>query len=260
MILVIDIGNTNIKFGVYDSDKLEFSFRIATDSRKTGDEYGAIMRSLFLSFHHNFSDIDGIIMSSVAPTLNYTIDHVCRVYFGIEPIVVEAGVKTGINIKYQTPQRLGADRLVNAVSAMIKYGGPCIVVDFGTATTFSIVSRDKQFIGGAICPGIKTSMDSLVSSASKLPLFELRKPDKVIGKTTISNMQSGFVNGFFGMVEYMIEEFREEMNEPNALVIATGGLSQLMLAHKRKIIDIIDRDLTLNGLKYIYDLNTEKEL
>lgn len=257
MIFVIDIGNTNLKCGLYSGDKLINSFRIATDTRKTGDEYSAIMKTVFESFGFTFKDVEGIIMSSVAPTLNYTIEHLCKTYFGIFPIVVEPGIKTGINIKYDNPKELGADRIVNSVSASIKYGGPCIVVDFGTATTFSVVSRNNDFIGGAICPGIKTSMDALISSASRLSRFELETPKKVIGKSTTTNLQSGFVNGFIGLVENLVAEIKLEMGEPDAKVIATGGLSELMQGSKRKIIDVIDRDLTLNGLKYIYDLNKE---
>ncbi|MEG2116274.1 MAG: type III pantothenate kinase, partial [Clostridia bacterium] len=168
------------------------------------------------------------------------------------------GIKTGINIKYDNPKELGADRIVNAVSAVVKYGGPCIVVDFGTATTFSVVSRNSDFIGGAICPGIKTSMDALISSASRLSRFELEKPKKIIGRNTTTNLQSGFINGFIGLVDNLVCEIKEEMGEPNALVVATGGLSELLQGSKKKIIDIIDRDLTLNGLKYIYDLNKEQ--
>lgn len=255
MIFVIDIGNTNIKCGLYEDDVLVNSFKVATDPRRTSDEYSAIMQTLFDNFGYKFKQVKGIIVSSVAPTLNYTIEHVCKSYFGINPIFVEPGIKTGINIKYDNPKELGADRIVNAVSAMIKYGGPCIVVDFGTATTFSVVSKNGDFIGGVICPGIKTSMDALVNNASKLSRFELEKPKKVIGKSTMTNLQSGFINGFIGLVNNLVIEIKEEMGEPNAHVIATGGLSELMNGSKQKIIDVIDRDLTLNGLKYIYDLN-----
>ncbi len=259
MILVIDIGNTNIKCGLYVGDKLENSFRLATDTRRTGDEYGAFMQTLFDSFGYKFSDVEGVIMSSVAPTLNYTMEHVCREYFGMLPIVVAPGTKTGINVKYDNPKELGADRIVNSVAASVKYGGPCIVVDFGTATTFSVVSKNNEFVGGAICPGIKTSADALMSKASKLSRFEFEKPKKVIGRSTMTNLQSGFIHGFAGLVKNIVNEMKKEMNEPSVKVVATGGMSELMVGEDEDYIDIIDRDLTLNGLKYIYDLNKEKE-
>ncbi len=259
MVLVMDIGNTNIKCGLYEGDTLVNSFRVATDQKRTGDEYGAVMRTLFHSFNYKFSDVEGIIMSSVAPSLNYTMEHVCKVYFGISPIVVAPGIKTGINIKYDNAKELGADRIVNSVSALVKYGAPSIVVDFGTATTFSVISRQGEFVGGAICPGIVTSMDALINKASKLSRFELTKPKNVVGKSTISNMQSGFIYGFIGLVKNIVDEIKAELNEPNAKVIATGGMSELMVDQRHKTIDVIDRELTLFGLKYIYDLNKEQK-
>ena len=257
MILVIDIGNTNIKCGLYEDDKLVNSFRLATDTRRTGDEYGAFMQTLFDSFGYKFSDVDGVIMSSVSPNLNYTMEHVCKVYFGITPKVVAPGLKTGINVKYSNPRELGADRIVNSVAALIKYGGPCIVVDFGTATTFSVVSKNNEFIGGVICPGVKTSADALMSKASKLSRFEFEKPTSVIGRNTTTNLQSGFIYGFIGLVKNIVTEMKKELDDPNVKVVATGGMSELMVGCEKDYIDVIDRDLTLNGLKYIYDLNKE---
>ncbi len=255
MILVMDVGNTNIKCGIFDGDKLFYSFRIATDSKRTGDEYGATIKTLFDSFEISFKQIEGIIMSSVSPALNYTLEHMCKFHMGIDPIVVGPGVKTGLPVRYDTPHSLGADRIVNAVAASYTYGGPCIVVDFGTATTFSVISKNNEFIGGAICPGVKTSIDALVNTASKLPRIELIKPEKVIGKSTTANMQSGLIFGFVGLVKNITTEIKKELNDPNALVVATGGMSELIANSDKNIIDVIDRDLTLNGLRLIYEMN-----
>lgn len=255
MLLAMDVGNTNIKMGIFNQNKLVDSFRVSTDSKRTGDEYGGMISSLLSRKGLSFSDIDGIIMSSVSPAMNYTLEHMCKFYVGIEPILIEPGIKTGINIKYDNPKELGADRIVNSVAASMNYGGPCIIVDFGTATTFSVVSRDNEFIGGAICPGVKTAVDALVINASKLPRIELEKPNKVIGKNTVSNMQSGMIYGFIGLVENITRLMKTELGEKDALVIATGGMSEMMANSDRKVIDIIDRDLTLTGLRLIYDMN-----
>ena len=257
MILVMDVGNTNIKMGVYDGDKNIESFRVATDLRKTGDEYGAIVSSLLSRKGLGFSDIDGVIMSSVSPALNYTLEHMCRYYIGIKPLLMAPGIKTGLSIKYDNARELGSDRIVNAVAAVKKYGGPCIIVDFGTATTFSVVSDKNEFLGGAICTGIKTATDALVENAAKLPRIELEKPPCVIGKNTVTNMQSGAIYGFIGMVDNIVRMIKKELGKDDVKVVATGGMSQLMQYSDKKIIDIVDRDLTLSGLKIIYDLNKE---
>lgn len=257
MIFVMDVGNTNIKMGVFDGDKNIASFRVATNLRKTGDEYGVIVSALLERKGLSFSDIDGVIMSSVSPALNYTLEHMCRFFIGKDPIVVAPGIKTGLVIKYDNPKELGSDRIVNAVAAYEKYGGPCVVVDFGTATTFSVVSEKKEFLGGAICPGIKTATDALVQNAAKLPRIELEKPPCVIGKSTITNMQSGAIYGFIGLVENIVRMIKKELRREDVKVIATGGMSQLMQHSDKKIIDFVDRDLTLSGLKIIYDLNKE---
>ena len=256
MIMTMDVGNTNVKFGIFDGDKMVESFRVSTDTRKTGDEYGAIIATLLRRTGLKFSDINGIIMSSVSPALNYTLEHMCKYYIGVEPIVVEPGVKTGINIKYDNPKELGADRIVNAVGALKKYGGPCIVVDFGTATSFSVIDEKGNFLGGAICPGIKTSTDALVQNAAKLHKIEFEKPNHVISKSTVSNMQSGIIYGFIGMVDNIVRLMKKELNK-DAKVVATGGLAELMKNSDKKVIDVIDRNLTLFGLKTIYELNKE---
>lgn len=255
MLLVIDVGNTNIKLGVYKEDKLVTSWRMSVKVTRTSDEFGITMLNLFASEGMTFSDIDGIIMSSVSPSLNYTIEHACEYYMKITPIVIGVGIKTGLNIKYSNPQELGADRIVNSVAAYKLYGGPCVIVDFGTATTFNVISDRGEFLGGCIAPGIKSSLDSLVNNAAKLPRVELSKPDNVINKNTIANIQAGTIYGFTGLVDYIVKKIKKETGYGDMKVIATGGLSQLVVNEKEDIIDVVDRYLTLKGLKFIFDMN-----
>ena len=255
MLLVIDIGNTNIKLGVYDGDDLVQSWRMSVKVTRTSDEFGILMLNLFASEHMKFEDIDGIIMSSVVPSLNYTIEHACEYYMHITPLTIGVGIKTGLNIKYFNPGELGADRIVNSVGAYRLYGGPCIIVDFGTATTFNAISAKGEFLGGCIAPGIKSSLDSLTNNAAKLPRVELNKPEHVIGKNTISNIQAGTIYGVTGLVDYIVKKMKDEIGGENIKVIATGGLSELIVQEKKDIIDVVDRYLTLKGLKIIYDMN-----
>lgn len=255
MLLVIDVGNTNIKLGVYKEDKLVTSWRMSVKVTRTSDEFGITMLNLFASEGMTFADIDGIIMSSVSPSLNYTIEHACEYYMKITPIVIGVGIKTGLNIKYSNPQELGADRIVNSVAAYKLYGGPSVIVDFGTATTFNVISDKGEFLGGCIAPGIKSSLDSLVNNAAKLPRVELSKPDNVINKNTIANIQAGTIYGFTGLVDYIVKKIKKETGFSNMKVIATGGLSQLVVDEKEDIIDVVDRYLTLKGLKFIFDMN-----
>ena len=190
MLLVIDIGNTNIKYGVYDNDKLVASFRVSSKISKTSDEYGSVLVDLLQDRGIEKNGIDGIIISSVIPSLNYTICHMCEYFFGIQPLMVGPGIKTGLNVKVDSPREVGADRIVNSVSAFKKYGGPVVVIDFGTATTFNIVDETGALIGGVIAPGIKTALSSLVSSTAQLPMIELVSPKSVIAKNTETNMQA----------------------------------------------------------------------
>lgn len=256
MLLAMDVGNTNIKIGLYDGKKLLASWRMSSSSKSTADEYGTILINLFAISGFQISDVDGIIISSVMPSLNYTLEHMCRFYFKHEPLMIGSGIKTGINIKYDNPKELGADRIVNSVAAVNIYSPPIIVVDFGTATTFSAVNSKREFIGGVICPGIKLTADALVTTTAKLPKIELQKPETVIGRTTVKNMQSGIVYGFAGMVDYLLKRIKAEMNEQNVRVVATGGLSEL-IAGEVKSIDVVDRTLTLEGLRIVYALNNQ---
>ena len=200
--------------------------------------------------------IDGIMMSSVVPQINFTVEHMCRNYFGIEPMKIEPGVRTGINIKYENPRELGSDRIANAVAAYELYGGPCITIDFGTATSFGVISERGEFLGGAICPGLKLAADALTERAAKLPRFELAKPESVIGRSTVTNMQAGIVYGYIGQVNYLIERMKKELNAPHAKVIATGGLA-VLVAEESNVIDVMDGLLTLKGLCLIHAKNAQ---
>jgi len=254
MILVMDVGNTNIVLGVYDNTKLLVSWRMGTDKEKTADEFGMFFVSLFNNENISIGKIEAVIIASVVPPIMYSLEHAVRKYFKVEPIVVGPGIKTGINIKYENPREVGADRIVNAVAAFEIYGGPLIIVDFGTATTFCAVSSKCEYIGGIICPGIKISAEALFQRAAKLPRIELIKPDSVIGKNTVVSMQSGIVFGYVGQVDYLVRRMKNEMKEDNIKVIATGGLARL-IASESETIDEINSLLTLEGLRIIYDRN-----
>ncbi len=255
MILCIDVGNTNIKYGLFEGDKLEVSFRGATDLKRTSDEYGTLLTQMLAIKGIRPSSIKGAIISSVVPALNYTITHMCAGYLGVEPLLVGAGLKTGHNLRVDDAREVGADRIVNDVAAIRKYGAPLIVIDFGTATTFNVINEEKEFIGGAVAPGIRGSMDSLVSGTAKLPRVEIEKPKSVIGKNTTTNMQAGLVFGFAGLVDYMVRKIKKEMKRPDMQVVATGGFSEI-IADEVTCIDHVDKLLTLQGLKYLYDLNS----
>ncbi|MBQ6716694.1 MAG: type III pantothenate kinase [Clostridia bacterium] len=253
MILTLDIGNTNIKTALFEGERMAAYWRISTNRTMTSDEYGMLMCNLFT--HHNVSmkSVTGIVISSVVPTINYTIEHMCMTYFGRAPMFVAPGIKTGIHIKYDNPKELGSDRIANAVAAYELYGGPCIYIDFGTATSFGVVSQKGEFLGGAICPGLKVTADALVDRTAKLPRFELVKPATVIGKNTITNLQSGILYGHIGLVKYLIKRMKEELGS-DCKVIATGGMAVLIREECPEITDL-DGLLTLKGLRLIYDKN-----
>jgi len=257
MLFTLDIGNTNIKTALFDGPEMVHYWRLSTTRKYTSDEMGVMMTQLFEHERLRHEQVTGIVMSSVVPTMNFTVEHMCRDYFGMAPMTVGPGVKTGIDIKYENPRELGSDRICNAVAAYTLYGGPCVYIDFGTATTFGALDEKGGFLGGCICPGIKLTSEALVSGTAKLPHFELVMPDRVIGKTTIANLQSGVINGYVGQVIYLVNEIRREMGKPEAKVIATGGMARL-IAPKSGVIDHIDGLLTLKGLRLIYEKNQAK--
>lgn len=253
MILVMDTGNTNIVLGVYDQGKLKHHWRMVTYRQKTEDEYAMQVKSLFAHVGLTFEAITGIIISSVVPPVMYPLEQMCRKYFNLKPFIVGPGIKTGLNIKYENPREVGADRIVNAVAAIEEYGNPLIIVDFGTATTFCYVNSDGGYMGGAIAPGIGISMEALFDRASKLPRIELTRPDNVVGKNTVAAMQAGIVFGYVGQVEGIVSRMKAQSKmEPT--VIATGGLADL-IASETTVIDVVDNFLTLKGLHLIYQRN-----
>ena len=254
MILTLDVGNTNTVMGVFHKDKLEKHWRISTDKNKTSDEYGVLFNNLFSYTGIDGNHIKGILISSVVPPVVPVLRDTSRYYFNLEPIIVGPGVKTGINIKMDDPRQVGADRIVNAVGAYNIYGGPLIIVDFGTATTFCAVSVEGDYLGGAIAPGIKVSIDALINCTAKLPRIELKRPDSVIGKNTVAAMQAGIIYGFVGQVEALVNKFKKEFSV-DVQVIATGGLVDL-IADQTEVIDIVEPFLTLKGLYYIAQLNS----
>ncbi|MBL3645280.1 type III pantothenate kinase [Bacillus sp. RHFB] len=256
MIFVLDVGNTNTVLGVYDEDILKYHWRIETNRHKTEDEYGMIIKSLLQHESLTFDQFDGIIISSVVPPIMFALERMCKKYFGIRPLIVGPGIKTGLNIKYENPREVGADRIVNAVAGIQEYGSPLIIVDFGTATTYCYINEDKQYMGGAIAPGINISTEALYSKAAKLPRIEISRPEGIIGKNTVSAMQAGILYGYVGQVEGIVNRIKAQSNlEPT--VIATGGLATL-IANESTVIDVVEPFLTLKGLQLIYKRNREQ--
>jgi type III pantothenate kinase len=255
MLLVIDVGNTNIVLGIYDGERLEREWRIATDKAKTPDEYGILVHSLFDLSGRRFDDITDIIISSVVPTMTGVLERLARQFFKLKPYVVGPGIKTGMVIQYDNPREVGADRIVNAVAGYEKYRTALIIVDFGTATTFDYVNRRGEYCGGAIAPGLAISMEALFQKASKLPRVEVTKPPQVIARNTVNSMQSGIVFGYVGLVDGIVTRMKGEAKD-NPKVIATGGLAAL-IAPETRTIDAVEEYLTLEGLRILYERNRE---
>ena len=249
MLLVIDIGNTNITMGLYDENILKGTYRLTTKFQRTSDEYGFMLLSFLNAANYKEEDIQDIIISSVVPKINYSFTSCIKKYLHKEPIMVGPGIRTGISIRIDNPSSLGADRLVDAAGAYYTYGGPCIIIDFGTATTYDVVTEKGEFIGGATAPGIGICANALSSQAAKLPEIEITKPDKIIAKNTVKSMQAGIVYGYIGQTEYIIKKLKEEYGK-NMKVISTGGLGRI-IANETDSIDIHDADLTFKGLKII---------
>lgn len=254
MILAIDIGNTNVKVGLFREDALGVTWRMATNSSRTADEYGTALLDILATRGYTARDVKAVAISSVIPGLNYTFDHLCDFYFNIKPLFIGPGTKTGLNVKYDNPKELGSDRIATAVAAIKLVGCPCIVVDLGTAISINAIGENNEFLGGAICPGIKTSGEMLVTSTAKLPKIELVKPERVVGRSTVANMQSGLYFGFIGMIENLIAKIKEETGLHNAKVVATGGQYEF-IKDGIKGVDRYDRTLSLCGIHEIYKLN-----
>ena len=253
MLLTIDIGNTNLTLGLYEGDKLGAHWRLATDHNRMPDEYGLQFLGLLQNAGKTLKDIEGISLASVVPPLTGRVIQACHEYLKQEPLVVDAGVKTGIRIRYEDPKAVGADRVCDAVAVMKLYGGPACVVDFGTATTFNAVTRDGEYLGGAITAGINLAAEALYTRAAKLPRIDLQVPPSVIGRNTTHAMQSGLLFGYVSMVEGMVARFRAELGD-DMKVIATGGLAEVVAKETREI-NIIAPWLTLEGLRLIWELN-----
>ena len=259
MLLAFDVGNTNIVLGVFRDGQLIQNWRLETDNNKSADEYGMIINQLFNFEGLSIRDVKDIIISTVVPSVLYTLQHLSMKYFNRRAIVIGPGIKTGLTVKYDNPKQVGADRIVNAVAGLAKYGGPLIIIDFGTATTFCAITENYEYLGGTIAPGIKISSDALFEKTAKLPKVELEEPGHVICKNTIESMQSGLVYGHMGMIDFIVGKMKVELmnlspsgKEP--LVIATGGLATL-INNGVDCIDHVDKMLTLEGLQMIYEKN-----
>jgi type III pantothenate kinase len=253
MLLTIDVGNTNLTLGLYEGDTLGAHWRLATDHNRMPDEYGLQFLGLLQNAGKTLKDIHGISLASVVPPLTGRVLQACREYLKQEPLVVDTGVKTGIKIRYEDPRAVGADRVCDAVAVVKLYGGPACVVDFGTATTFNAITKDGDYLGGAITAGINLAAEALFAHAAKLQRIDLQVPPSVIGRNTVHAMQSGLIFGYVSMVEGMVSRFRSELGG-DMKVIATGGLAEVV-AHETKVIDIIAPWLTLEGLRLIWELN-----
>ena len=261
MLLAIDIGNTNIVCGVFSGEKLTAKARIATDNRKTTDEYGTLLTNI-LALRTHTEDIEasghvsGMVISSVVPSLTSTFRELGVAYFGVEPLVVGPGIRTELAVKYDDPRKVGADRIVNAVAGIFLYKPPLIIIDFGTALTFCAITRDNEYIGGAIFPGLHTSYSALAQRAALLSMIEFRMPRSPIGKTTEESLLSGAINGYAAVVEGMIARFKPELGD-DVTVVGTGGMVHLV-AQATNAFHVIDPDLTLKGLKILYNMNRER--
>ena len=253
MLLVFDIGNSNIVLGTYEGKKLLRHWRISTDRQKTGDEYGMLINNLFRFQGIRMSDVTAIIISSVVPPLVVPLAKMCERYFRLRPLIVGPGIKTGIKLKYENPREIGADRIVNSVGAYEQFGGPLIVVDIGTATTFDIVAENGDYLGGVIAPGIGISSEALFQRAAQLPRVALVTPRTIICRNTVNAMQAGVIFGFVGQIDEIVRRIKAEMRE-DMRVIATGGMAK-MISRESKTIDKVDNFLTLTGLRVLYERN-----
>ena len=257
MLLVIDAGNTNTSLGVYRDEELIAHWRLSTNQSRTIDEYGVHARNLFELAHLDFKDIEAIAIASVVPPLNYTLRRMAEVYFHLTPLFIDHATDTGLRIRYQQPADVGADRIVDAVAAVHNYGAPCVVVDFGTATTFNVINAEGEYLGGLITPGVMVSSEALFARTAKLPRVDIKRPQTLIGASTVTAMQSGLYYGYVGLVDGILERIIAEMS-PKPTVIATGGLASLIATGSR-FIQKVDETLTLTGLRLVYARVRAKE-
>ncbi len=253
MLLAIDVGNTNVTLGLYEGDKLNPHWRLATDHNRMPDEYGLQLLGLLQNAGKSTKDLTGISLASVVPQLTTRVVQACREYLKQEPLVIDTGIKTGIKIRYEDPKAVGADRVCDAVATLKLYGGPACIVDFGTATTFNALTKDGEYLGGAITAGINLAADALFTHTAKLQRIDLQRPPSVIGRNTVHAMQSGLLFGYVSMVEGMVARFRSELGS-DMKVVATGGLAETV-AQETKVIDVIAPWLTLDGLRILWELN-----
>ena len=253
MLLTLDVGNTNLTIGLYKGKELAWHWRLATDQARMPDEYGLQMLGLLERAGLQPKNLLGIALSSVVPPLTGRVQQACREYLSCDPFLVDAGVKTGIRIRYEDPKAVGADRVCDAVAVMQTYGGPACIIDFGTATTFNALTKEGDYLGGAITAGINLAAEALFTRAAKLPRIDLQRPPSVIGRNTVHAMQSGLLFGYVSMVEGMVTRFRTELG-PEMKVVATGGLAELV-AVETKVIDILSPWLTLDGLRLLWEMN-----
>ena len=258
MLLVLDIGNSNIVMGAYDGAKLLRHWRISTDRQKTGDEYGILINELFHYQGLSLSDIQAVIISSVVPPLVVPLRKMCERYFHIRPLIVGPGIRTGIRLNYENPRSIGADRIVNTTYAWNTFHRSCIIVDFGTATTYDYIDQNGVFRYVVIQPGLGISLNALTSMTAKLPEIEIVKPKSVLGTNTIEGMQAGVVYGYIGSVEYIIKTMKKELNDSSCMVIATGGLGKI-IANETDEIDAYDADIAYKGMKILYEINKGNE-
>ena len=256
LLLALDVGNTNTVIGFFDGDALVATARLTTVRDRTSDEHALFLRAVIEAKGRKTAEIDDVIVSSVVPPQDFPIRAACREAFGIDPLFVAPGVKTGMKILYDHPSEVGADRIVNAVAAVAAYGKPCIVVDFGTATTFDVVTASGDYLGGVICPGPGISADALFSRAARLSRVDLHRPDRVVGKNTAQSIQSGLFWGVLAQAEGLVARIRAEMGEPEMKVVVTGGLAPLFATSSPDLV-LVDPDLTLRGLKILHDRNAD---
>lgn len=255
MLLVFDIGNTQTVVGVFLGERIVANWKLATDRQRTVDEYGVLLKNLFRDSDLETNKIKAAVLSSVVPPVTGVFERMVAKYFSVHPLVVGPGIKTGLAFRYENPREVGADRVVNAVAAIRLYGSPLIVVDFGTATTFCAIAPNGEYHGGAVAPGLGISSEALFQWTAKLPRIEIEKPKSIIGKNTIHAMQAGIFYGYLGLVEGIISRMKTEMN-CNPLIVATGDFAGL-IGDNTKMINRVDPNLTLQGLRYIYELNKQ---